>query len=59
MDEPLEQELSIVIDEMLKSLIDTHIKESDKCASSKMHIHPVLGTPKNICLSFPVSDTDI
>jgi hypothetical protein len=56
-DEPLEQELSIVIDEMLKSLIDTHIKESDKCASSKMHIHPVLGTPKNICLSFPVSDT--
>ena len=56
-DEPLEQELAIVIDEMLKSLIDTHIKQSDKCASSKMHIHPVLGTPKNICVSFPVSDT--
>lgn len=53
----LEKELSTLIDEMSKSLIEAHCKESEKCVSSNINIHQEFGTPQNIILSF--SETNI
>ena len=57
MEETLEEEMTTRIEEKLKVLTGNHIKQSEQCDSSRMHIHPVIGTPKNICVSFPESDT--
>ena len=57
MDETLEEEMTKRVEEKLKVLIGNHIKQSEQCDSSMINIHPVLGTPKNICVSFPESDT--
>ena len=57
MEETLEEEMTTRVEEKLKVLTGNHIKQSEQCYSSRMHIHPVIGTPKNICVSFPESDT--
>ena len=57
MEETLEEEMTTRVEEKLKVLIGNHVKQSEQCDSSRMHIHPVIGTPKNICVSFPESDT--
>ena len=53
----LQQDIDKVIEEMQKSLIDFHIKQSEECALSKVKINPVVGTPQNLCFFFPESDT--
>ena len=58
-DKSLDTELSIVIDELSKSLLEAHYKQSEKCVASKMHIHPAFGTPQNIILSLPESDSNL
>ena len=57
MDVHLEEEMTIRVEKMLKGLIGNHIKQCGQCESSSMYIHPVIGTPKHICVSFPESDT--
>ena len=54
--EQLQQDIDKVIEEMQKSLIDVHIKQSEECARSMVKINPVVGTPQNLCLFFPESD---
>ena len=56
-DETIVEDMTTTVEEKLKALIGNHIKNSEQCESAKMHLHPVLGTPKNICMSFPESDT--
>ena len=54
--EPLQQDMTKVIEEMQKSLIEVHVKQSEQCAFSKVNINPVVGTPQNLCFFFPESD---
>ena len=54
--EVLDKELSKIIDELCKSLIQDHHLQNEKCLGSEMSIHPLRGTPQNIILSFPESD---
>ena len=56
MDEKLDKEISILLDESLKSLQGVHHEQCKNCTHAKMHIHPVFGTPTNVILSFPESE---
>ena len=53
---PLEEDIGNVIDAMLKGMVDSHIQKYEQCNHENMNTHPVLGTPTNICVSFPASN---
>ena len=56
-DNPLQESVSITLDAMLKNIRETHTQESEQCALAKMHLHPVLRAPNNICCSFSSADS--
>ena len=56
-DDPLQESVSITLDVMITKLKKDHIRRNENCASAKMHLHPVLRAPNNICLSFTSSDS--
>ena len=56
-DDSLQESVSITLDVMITKLKKDHIQRNENCASAKMHLHPVLRAPNNICLSFTSSDS--
>ena len=54
-DKPLQEGMNNIIDGILKSVKENHTKQT-KCNFADIEIHPVLGTPENICVALPPSD---
>ena len=55
LEEPLQEEMTNVLDGILKYVKDHHTNQPG-CDQAKIEIHPILGTPTNICVSLPASD---
>ena len=55
LEKPLQEGIDNNINGILKSVKDNHAKETE-CNFSDIEIHPLLGTPENICVTIPPSD---
>ena len=51
----LQEGINNNIDGILKSVKENHVKQTE-CDFTDIEIHPLLGTPENICITIPPSD---
>ena len=55
LDNALEVEFNNILNEMLECVKENHTKQTE-CTLADIQIHPILGTPANICVTLPASD---
>ena len=57
LDKALKEEFNNVLNEMLQCVKENHTKQTE-CTLADIQIHPILGTPDNICVTLPASDSN-
>ena len=55
LDKALQVEFNNILNEMLDCVKENHTKQTE-CTLADIQIHPILGTPANICVTLPASD---
>ena len=56
-DTMVDKEIGVMLHEKVAAMNKSHREQSDECVSSILKIHPLIGGPQNIIVSFPQSDT--
>lgn len=55
LEKALQEEFNNILNEMLDCVKENHTKQTE-CTMADIQIHPILGTPTNICVTLPASD---
>ena len=55
LDKALQEEFNNNLNEMLDCVKENHTKQTE-CTLADIQIHPILGTPANICVTLPASE---